>query len=394
MTTREAAGPAGHDHLNTRAPGSHRIAQGTVGKPRRALGDPVSPPKEPLPFIPPPPLVRTNLTLPLEVVAPATAKEASDADKLVFHAVGDTGGVHGTASQEEIAAAMESQITDAAGADKPGFYFNLGDVIYFNGQSENYTAQFYEPYQYYRAPIFAIAGNHDGDSHARPGDQPDTEPSLYGFMMNFCDSAPRNVSPYRQSMTQPYVYWALDAPLLKIIGLYSNIGGSLDSRGTDSQQQWFENEMKATAPDKKILIAVHHPPYSLDSVHGGCPDVLNAIDRAIDASGRLPVAVLSGHVHNYQRFSRDLGGGKKIPYIVAGAGGYPIDQRSMHGLQKGLPKARPYRTTIPGVTLEADNETNPGFLRVTVTPKETKFEYFEVKFGSTTPANTDTLSVP
>ena len=71
-------------------------------------------------------------------------------------------------------------------AHRPLFY-NLGDVIYFNGQSEYYRSQFYEPYQYYQPHIFAIPGNHDGDIHTRKNDPPVTEPSLAGFMTNFCD---------------------------------------------------------------------------------------------------------------------------------------------------------------------------------------------------------------
>ena len=101
-------------------------------------------------------------------------------------------------------------------------------------------------------------------------------------------------------------------------------------------------------------MAVHHPPYSLDSVHGGTPDILNAIDQAVAASGRTPDAVLSGHVHNYQRFSRAVGT-RKIPYVVAGAGGYANDVGSLHKLQPELttpPVALPYATTVAGVALE------------------------------------------
>jgi len=122
-------------------------------------------------------------------------------------------------------------------------------------------------------------------------------------MRNFCDDAPSAV-PYRTTMTQPYVYWTLDTPVLTIIGLFSNVEGSLDPRGRSDQQNWLTAELQAAPTNKKLLIAVHHPCYSLDSVHGGCPDILTAIDSAIVASNRRPDAVLAGHVHNYQRFSR------------------------------------------------------------------------------------------
>ncbi len=84
-------------------------------------------------------------------------------------------------------------------------------------------------------------------------------------MQNFCDSAPHHVSPYRMSMTQPYVYWTLDAPFVTIIGLYSNVDGSLDARGRADQQEFLEQQMKSASKETKLLIAVHHPPFSLDA---------------------------------------------------------------------------------------------------------------------------------
>ena len=58
-----------------------------------------------------------------------------------------------------------------------------------------------------------------------PGDLPDTEPSLYGFLQNFCAPQRTQISTYRDAMTQPYVYWTLEAPFVTIIGLYGNIDG-------------------------------------------------------------------------------------------------------------------------------------------------------------------------
>ena len=80
------------------------------------------------------------------------------------------------------------------------------------------------------------AGLKKQTSPKRAGDPPDNEPSLFGFMHNFCDTVSHDASPYRATMTQPYVYWTLDAPFAKIIGLYSNVDGSLDARGTSEQQ--------------------------------------------------------------------------------------------------------------------------------------------------------------
>lgn len=183
------------------------------------------------------------LSLNLDLIIPEEESKAIlKSHILVFHAVGDTGGINGDDVERSISEAMDQQIPEEYGNGKVGplFLYHLGDVVYFNGQSYLCNNQFYEPFQSYHAPIFAIPGNHDGDTYVRQGDQPDDEPSLYGFMQNFCDTVSRHVSPYRSTMTQPYVYWTLNTPFATIIGLYSNVDGNLDARGTNEQQIWFE----------------------------------------------------------------------------------------------------------------------------------------------------------
>ncbi len=371
------------------------------GKSRRPLGDPVASPKPYPRFVPPPSTSLNNLSLGLNVVLPEECKAAEDAGVLVFHSVGDTGGIHGDDVQTAISEAMDAQISEATAARKPApaFYYNLGDVVYFNGESKLYASQFYEPCQKYHAAIFAIAGNHDGDTQTRPGDPVDTEPSLFGFMRNFCDTASHHDSPYRPTMTQPYVYWTLEAPFVRIVGLYSNVDGSLDARGRSEQQQWFEDQVSSAPKDKALIVAVHHPPYSLDTTHGGYPDIEVAVDRVIQVTKRIPSAVLSGHVHSYQRFERHLGV-KKVPYIVAGAGGYANSARLLHRIEKaknGSPLPPVFQTTHQDLKLMAYNDQEPGFVRVTVDAKKKTltFEYFLVPFAEAPPANrVDSATVP
>jgi Calcineurin-like phosphoesterase len=372
-----------------------------IGKSPRALGDPVAPPKPYLRFIPPPTTGLNNLSAPLDVILPDEAKAAENDGALVFHSVGDTGGIHGDQVEKAISDAMDNQISAAAGKRVPGFFYNLGDVVYFNGQSNLYGSQFYEPYQNYHAAIFAIAGNHDCDTQTRPGDPVDNEPSLFGFMRNFCDTAAHNDSPYRATMTQPYVYWTLEAPFVTIVGLFSNVDGSLDARGQSEQQQWFEKQVKnaPAANEKALIVTVHHPPYSLDTTHGGYPDIEVAIDRVIQSTGRIPTAVLSGHVHSYQRFERTLGA-QKVPYIVAGAGGYANTLNLLHKIEHdagGKPLKAGFQTTHPDLKLMAHNDREPGFLRVTVDGKKQQvtFDYFLVPFAGAPPAAAeDSLTVP
>ena len=131
-------------------------------------------------------------------------------------------------------------------------------------------------------------------------------------------------------------------------------------------------------------MAVHHAPYSLDYAHGGYADIGDAIDRAVAAAGRMPDLVLSGHVHNYQRFTRKVKK-KKVTYVVAGAGGYADTLRAMHRVAKdpatGKTIKPPFQTLLPDVKFEACIDTEPGFLRIKVTKKTIHCEYYTTDFN-------------
>ncbi|HME24651.1 MAG TPA: metallophosphoesterase [Acetobacteraceae bacterium] len=370
-------------------------------KVRRPFLDPIAQEKNAPRFLPPPPTNNVHLELPLEQIIPQQAAIAAQAGKLVFHVASDTGGVHGDQTELAVAEAMEARITAAQGADKSAFLYIGGDVVYYNGLSRDYVPQFYDPYKYYPGPIFAIAGNHDGDTKVQGNDPPDTEPTLFGFMQNFCaPQAEHLYSPYRATMTQPYVYWTLLAPLVTIIGLYSNVEGSLDARGGLEQQRWLQQQLQVAPQDTFLLVVVHHPPYSLDRTHGGSPDVVVALDRAFQAAKRYPHAVLSGHVHSMQRFTRRVSG-LEIPYVVGGHGGYANDSRLIHKLQtdnqnhpprKGVKTKSAFDPHLD-LTVENYDQDNPGFLEITATADTLTIRNFAVPFSGAAVTQNDQVQV-
>jgi hypothetical protein len=148
-------------------------------------------------------------------------------------------------------------------------------------------------------------------------------------------------------------------------------------------------------------VAVHQPPYSLDTSHCGYPYIGDAIDQAASTTKVWPDLVLSGHVHNYQRFSRavtfDDGTQKNIPYIIAGAGGYATSSQRLHKIQKDdngdTSAPLPFQTTQPEVQLEQFNDEEPGFLRVTVSATDLQVEYYTVPFGTTTATQFDVVHI-
>jgi predicted phosphodiesterase len=305
-----------------------------------------------------------------DITSQDAIKKIKDSNKIVFHATGDTGGIKYPIPQQIVEMAMESDLADK---DKPAFFYHLGDVVYYFGQASEYYPQFYEPYAKYQAPIFAIPGNHDGD--VPPGD---TTPSLNAFVSNFCAKkrqvVPDSIEVDRPAMVQPNVYFTLEAPFATIIGLYSNVpeGGVFD----DSQIKWFKDEMRKAPKDQALIVAVHHPAYSADMYHTGSKVIEDTLDNAFSESGRFADMILTGHVHNYQRFTRTVSN-RQVPYIVAGAGGY----WHLHYMQKqpdGKPLQIPYTMPDSNTVLENYCEDRHGYLIIEVTPESISGTYYTV----------------
>jgi hypothetical protein len=306
-------------------------------------------------------------------------KPGMPTDKRVIHIIGDHGGIKDPHPQLNVAAAM---VADAAtnGVD---YCYSVGDVVYFNGAKSEYPNQFQEPYAHYNLPIFAIPGNHDGEIS-----DPAVEPSLQAFVRYFCDVEPQlrtEVAEFhRDSMDQPNVYWTLEDDLVTIIGLYTNVpsGGVV----RPDQAAWLVGELEHAPTDRALIVALHHPCYSCDAHHGGSAKMGQVLDRAFAASKRTPDLVLAGHVHDYQRFTRTLGG-RAVPYIVCGASGYPNLHRMAHDAAFGL-------QATPDCVLASFEAAQWGFLRLTVATAAVEGEYVAVAKDGTVTPGIDRFKVP
>jgi Icc-related predicted phosphoesterase len=283
-----------------------------------------------------------------------------------FFVIGDHGGVKAPGPQNAVSYAMQ------AAPGPPAFVYSVGDVVYFYGEEWEYPHQFYEPYAHLQVPIVAIPGNHDGDIKGKTT----RRKPLDGFMTNFCDSEPR-VPPSdshfefeRHTQTQPYCDWTLELEAVTIVGLYSNV--TSHGHFEQSQVDWLVGELKDAA-EKPLIVTLHHPPYSIDAMHGGSERMGKALDDAFDASGRTPDLVLSGHVHNYQRFTRRRGD-VEIPYIVIGNSGY----HNLHRFAKGSTVGEEIGD---GVTFEYGDASEYGFLELTVSKGKISGSYTGVKPG-------------
>ncbi len=295
-----------------------------------------------------------------DVLAPAALEAIDRAGVLRFHCVGDTGGFHNPIPQRAVAAAMT---TELAGEEPARFFYHLGDIVYLNGERANYGAQFFEPYGEYGAPILAVAGNHDGDLPAGS----DAEP-LEAFVEQFCSPDGHPWSTGRASQQQPNVYWTLEHEWVTIIGLYTGVpeGGTIDQRQLD----WLSNELMEARQGVTLILAMHHPVFSADTMHGSNLALRDTLDESFARAGRIPDAVFSAHAHNYQRYAR-VHDGRQVPYVVAGSGGFP----ELHGLGYGVPDLPASFAGLPDLTLEAYQHRAFGFLTVSCRREGVSVDY-------------------
>ncbi len=374
----------------------------------------------------PPP---ASLSLKLKEVSQLASQAIKSAGVMTFHAVGCSGCRDDQTATSKVADAMAVQVDDphrfggATTAVAASFLYHLGDVVYKkdkeNAEEEPddsaeesagdrtdfadfYDTQFYQPYQNYKPPIFALAGNHDGKD--KPGDKL-RKSAIHRFLKNFCglndDSPSDNKSSDRPPMKQPYPYWLLETPLAYFIGLYTNVAnaGQLDDPAGDDHPQfdWLVQTLKAiktSADGRAVLLALHYPPYSAATnfLERGNPNTGPSapagktleplgmqLQQAFQISGQFPDAVLSAHAHLYQRLTYTYADGRQVPYLIAGGGGHvPVEklakpcarsQQEPSASDADLPVVCPPGLVIAAgdkVELSTFNDQAFGFLRLTL----------------------------
>ncbi len=326
-----------------------------------------------------------------EIVGADVLAVRTEAKKISFHAIGDSGAASEVSldSETAVADAMTSDLGSKEGADAPAFCFHLGDVIYYFGEPQYYYDQFYEPFRGYAAPIFAIPGNHDGFPEEGTA-------SLFAFLRNFCtvnpEKSPDAQGLMRSTMTQPGVYFTLNAPFVSVIGLYSNVlegPGVISSEDGkwpigDQQLEFLTSELTALKQERDelkraVVLAVHHPPIAKDEFHPGTLGLSEDIDKACRAAELWPDVILSGHVHLYQRFTRTVDetftqgvDEIELPYIVSGSGGHAAKR----------PKPEGELEPPPGFSMPVGPTLQFGYLTLTVDMSEESKKLI-VAFNST-----------
>jgi hypothetical protein len=159
----------------------------------------------------------------------------------------------------------------------------------------------------------------------------------------------------------------------------------------DFQLEYLTAQLKRIKDESykgAVLLAVHHPPFSYSPPpkgggkggnHGCSPNMLSDIDTICKQQNVYPHAVLSGHAHNYQRYTRKVHFGAsdfQVPFIVCGDSGHHVNSlvQGRHG-QPGQEPPKNKDTDVGyldtkkavdarGLVLNNYDDVNYGYLRV------------------------------
>ena len=327
-----------------------------------------------------------------------------DNGQIVFHSTGDCGSTRGPKTQNEVTDKMIADFEETDPREVPQFAFLLGDIVYNFGETEYYYDQFYEPYRNYQAPVLAAAGNHDGMisplAHAT---------SLAAYLRNFCADPTQGftVMPEagglsRTAQIQPGVFFTFDAPFVRILVFYSNTledpGVIANSTIGNSQLDYLKaalTRVKTQNHAGALVFAHHHPPYTLGGQHSSSVAMRQQMDAICEEVGVWPHAVLAGHAHNYQRYTRLRSDGTEIPYLVCGNGGHNVQKLKAPGggALRAPQTLQPQSANDDAVTFENYDDTGYGYLRVIVNAQQLRIEYHSASDGAAVKAPDDSVTI-
>jgi len=207
----------------------------------------------------------------------------------------------------------------------------------------------------------------------------------------------------RTAQIQPGVYFTLEAPFVRICVLYSNTledPGVIAGQGIgDDQLTYLETALRRVRSEQytgALLFAHHHPPYAIGGQHSSSTAMRQQMDRVCARVGVWPHAILSGHAHSYQRFTRLRPDGTVIPYVICGNGGHNVQRLQA---PKGSTALRTPQVFLrksaddDAVTFENYDDIGYGYLRLIVDPRQLRIEYHPSSDGLNSKTPDDQVTV-
>lgn len=190
-------------------------------------------------------------------------------------------------------------VVSAIARANPAFLAITGDLV-FDGSSARKWADFdaiTAPIRAAGVPVIAAFGNHEywaGEA---------VEPHFFARFPHL-----------------GYEHWySIAHGPLRLVVLDSN-RDDLTPRGWSREITWFADTLAAFDRDPEVrgvIVLLHHPPYTNSTVTSDEEHVQQAFVPPF-VSAKKTLAMLSGHVHSYERFVR-----QNKTFVVSGGGGGP-----------------------------------------------------------------------
>jgi Calcineurin-like phosphoesterase len=196
--------------------------------------------------------------------------------------------------------AERERIIRQIAAEAPDFLAIVGDLVFRGSSAADWAAfdALSTPLHEARVPVLPMLGNHEYWVSPRP--------ALAHFFARFPHLGGRH-------------WYSVTYGPLGLICLDSNIHW-LPAARWHEQLGWYKRELQRFERDQAILgvlVLLHHPPYTNSTITRDALHVQRSfVPPFLSASKTL--AMISGHVHSYERFER---AGKT--FLVTGGGGGP-----------------------------------------------------------------------
>jgi hypothetical protein len=210
---------------------------------------------------------------------------------------------------------VRKYLVDQIAQERPDALFVSGDLPFLGGHKEDWDVyrQETKPWDEAHLRVYPVIGNHE---MTPPG-----PPALHNYFAEFPWLGRRRW--YSAQIGSVYLI-ALDSSSSHLLTSFAP--------GT-AQRVWLESQMAHLPAEVNFVFFMIHMPLVNDiqsEVIANLPEppetVLRKYLEAESAKAHAKFIVVSGHVHNYERF--EIGG---ISYIVSGGGGakpYPVFARN------------------------------------------------------------------
>jgi hypothetical protein len=226
-----------------------------------------------------------------------------------------------------------------------GTVLNLGDAAYPEGTAEDFE-ECYEPtWGRFKDRTKPVPGNHEYDTRGAEG--------YFDYFGKAAGDPEKG-------------YYSYDLGKWHIVALNSNceeVPGGCEA--SSAQVRWLKADLAANDDKRCTLAYMHHPRFSSGEKHGNTHFVKPLWEALYEAGADM---VLSGHEHNYERFTRQNSGGREDPergirQFVVGTGG-----------GKGT-----YPILDPLANSEVHNDDTYGVLRLRLRPKGYGWRFIPVE---------------